>query len=276
MTVVSLESVTKQFGATVALDDVSFAIGTGAVVALLGPNGAGKSTLISLVLGLRKPDAGTIRVNGRDPRDHVVRAAIGAAPQELAFPETLRVRELVRFVASHYPASANPDELLEEFGLAGLALRQVGGLSTGQRRRLGLALAFAGRPQLVVLDEPTASLDADGRQTVWRAVAARCSAGASILVATHDLNEAEAVAGRIALIDRGRLVIWGTLSEVRARAGLTRIRYRDAAGPLVTLEVADAGAEVARLVRAGVVLDDLEVRPLTLEESLARLRGGKG
>jgi ABC-2 type transport system ATP-binding protein len=271
VSVAAFERVTKRFRDVLALDALSLAIEPAELIALLGPNGAGKSTLVSLLLGLRRPDAGSVRLLGRDPRDHGARAAVGATLQELEFPATLRVRELVDFVAAHFPRGRNPHELLAEFGLDVVARRQAGGLSGGQRRRLGLALAFVGRPALIVLDEPTASLDGEGRAAVWRAVHAAREQGAAVLVATHDLAEAELVAHRVLLLDRGRLLVDGTVAAVKARAGVSRIRYRSRNG-VVTLDVADPGAAVARLVAAGVPLHELEVRPLTLEEALAQVR----
>ncbi len=278
MSAAALEGVTKRFGQIVALQDVSVSIAAGSTVALLGANGAGKSTFAGLLAGLRHPDEGTVRVAGRDPRHHRARAALGVAPQETAFPETLRARELVEFAARHFPAARRPDDLLDAFGLRAIAQRQVGGLSVGQRRRLGVALAFAGRPLLVVLDEPTAGLDADGRRAVWDAVK---STDAAVVVATHQLDEAEAVADRIVALDGGRIVADGPVAAVKGRAGRTRIRFRGERPPIggavvdggwVTIETNDAASVVRELVRAGVPLDGLEVRPQSLEEALASPR----
>ena len=158
-----LLGVTKRFGAVAALDDVSFAVGEGEVVALLGPNGAGKSTAISVLLGLRTPDAGIARLFGADPREPAARRLVGATQQESVFPSTLRVRELVDLVRAHYEHPLSTDTVSERFELGRIVGRQTGGLSGGERRRLGVALAFAGRPRLVVLDEPTAGLDREAR-----------------------------------------------------------------------------------------------------------------
>ncbi|WP_250445251.1 ATP-binding cassette domain-containing protein, partial [Actinotalea sp. C106] len=136
--VVELDHVTRRFGATVALDDVSLTVRPGELLGLLGPNGAGKTTLISLVNGLRKPDSGTVRLFGGDPRDPASRARLGTTPQETGLPPTLRVAEVVDFVARHYPNPVPTGELLEMFGVADLARRQTGGLSGGQKRRLAV------------------------------------------------------------------------------------------------------------------------------------------
>ena len=283
MTVATLERVEKRFGESVALDGVSLAIDAGSVIALLGPNGAGKSTLVACLLGLRRPDAGSVRVFGRDPRDHRARVHVGAAPQELAFPQTLRVDEVVRLVARHFPERAEVAAVLDAFGLAGSERRQTGALSVGQRRRLGVALAFLGGPGLVVLDEPTAGLDGDGSRAVQEAIAAARARGAAVLLATHRLDEAEAVAKRVVAIDRGRVVADGSVAEVKARAGGTRVRFRAERPPCgfagaragdgrVAIVAADGGPVVEALVRARVPLPELEVRPLTLAEALEASR----
>jgi ABC-2 type transport system ATP-binding protein len=277
-----LTGVSKRFGATVALADVSLAIEEGSTGALLGPNGAGKSTLSGIVLGWRTAGTGSVRILGRDPRDHRARAVLGAVPQETLFPQTLRVRELLEFVARHYAEPLPVADALEQFGLDSLAGRQAGGLSVGQRRRLSLAMAFVGRPRLLVLDEPTAALDRDGRRVVWTATEAARAHGCAVLLATHQLDEAEAVATRVVAIDHGRVVADGSVAEVKLRAGGARIRFRATEAPAVdgarldegwaVIETAeDAGAVVQRLVAAGIALPELEVRSLTLVEALEKL-----
>ena len=170
MSVAALDRVTKRFGHTTALDGVSFTIASGDVIALLGRNGAGKSTALAVLLGLRCPDAGTARLFGVDPRRASARQLVGVALQESAFPATLRVRELVELVRAHYVFPLPVPAVLRRFGLEGLSNRQLGGLSGGERRRVGVALAFAGRPSFVVLDEPTAGLDGAARRSVWAAI----------------------------------------------------------------------------------------------------------
>ena len=281
MSVAELRHVSKRFGSVRALDDVSFALAPGETVALLGPNGAGKSTLVSVLVGLRAPETGEALVEGGDPRDHRTRAALGTVPQETVLPQTLRVRELVTFAARHFPAAETVSTALAQFGLTALAERQAGSLSVGQRRRVALALAFVGRPRLLVLDEPTAPLDAEGRSAVWSAVAAARERGAAILLATHHLDEAEAVATRVVALADGRVVADGSMDDVRRRAGGARIRFRlDGAAPppgaavdggYASIETDDPGGVVRKLVLDGVPLPELEVRPLTLAEALARI-----
>jgi ABC-2 type transport system ATP-binding protein len=278
VTVAVLDRVTKRFGGIAALDDVSLSVEAGSTVALLGPNGAGKSTLAGLLVGLRRPDRGAVRVEGRDPRDHRARVVVGSVPQETTFPQTLRVVEVVEFAARHFPQPRKALDVLDEFGLVGSARRQVGGLSVGQRRRLSVALAFVARPALVVLDEPTAALDREARRAVWAAVRAARERGCAVIVATHQLDEAEAVATRVVAISRGRIVADGSVGDVTRRNGAVRVRYRaDRAPPFdgariedgwAVIQAQDAGTVVRELVLAGIQLEGLEVRALTLEEAL--------
>ncbi len=218
---VSLRDVVKRYRSVTALRGVSIDVLPGEAVALLGPNGAGKTTAIRIMLGLRRPDAGTARLFGRDPRLPSARQAVGAAPQDLEFPGTLRIAEIVDFARRHYGDPPPLDELLERFGLENLARRQAGGLSSGQRRRLAVALAFAGRPSAVFLDEPTTGLDVESRRAVWAAVAGFNAAGGTVVLTTHDLQEAEALASRIAVIAAGRVVREGSVPGVVSSFGAT-------------------------------------------------------
>ena len=279
MSAAALDAVTKQFGPVTALADVTLAIEEGEVLALLGPNGAGKSTALALLLGLRVPDRGIARLFGLDPRRAEARRDVGVAPQETAFPPTLRVAEVVELVRRHYAAPLAVPVLSERFGLGGLLRRQLGGLSGGERRLVAVALAFAGRPRLVVLDEPTAALDTDARLRVWNATRAHAYGGGTVVLTTHHVDEAEALAQRVVLLEAGTVVADEGIDELKGAAGLTRFSFRASPrlersgvvrdGDLVRADVEDAGAFVASLVRRGVELAALEVRPLTLEEAIA-------
>jgi ABC-2 type transport system ATP-binding protein len=251
-----------------ALAAVTLTIEEG-VVALLGPNGAGKSTAIAVLLGLRVPDTGTARLFGLDPRRARARREVGVAPQETAFPPTLCVAEVLELVRRHYPAPLAPPTLSERFALDRLLRRQLGGLSGGERRLVAVALAFAGRPRLLVLDEPTASLDAEARLRVWNATRAHACAGGTVLLTTHHVDEAEALAQRVVLLEAGTVVADGSVGELKRAAGLTRVSFRGCDGETIRADVEDAGAYVASLARRGVELAALEVRPLTLEEAIA-------
>lgn len=282
--VATLEHVSKRFGGVAALDDVTLEIPRGAVVALLGANGAGKTTALSLLLGLRRPDRGTARLFGRDPRDPATRRRLGCTPQESGFPQTLRVVEVLALVSAHFERPAEPQELLRRFLLEEVARRQTGGLSGGQRRRLALALALAGSPELLVLDEPTTGLDIESRQATWRELESFVEEGGTILLTTHYLEEAEALASRIVLIERGRVIASGGVNEIRARAGFGRVRFRSEPlpegevdgtleddGTTITIDSANPSATVRALVHAGARLDELSVETLPLEDALRRI-----
>jgi ABC-2 type transport system ATP-binding protein len=281
--VATLERVSKRFGSTVALTEVSLEIQAGSVVALLGANGAGKTTALSLLLGLRRPDTGTATLFGADPRRPATRARLGSTPQESGFPPTLRVGEIMELVAAHYRRPADLRELLRRFLLSEVATRQAGGLSGGERRRLALALALAGSPELLVLDEPTTGLDVESRHAIWRALRDFVSEGGTILLTTHYLEEAQALATAVVVIDRGRLLASGSVEEIRRRAGFGRIRFASEPLPIacdgvvaddgatVTIETVDPSATVRALVLAGAHLESLSVEPLPLEEALRRI-----
>jgi ABC-2 type transport system ATP-binding protein len=213
-----LWSVSKRFGETLALDEVDLAIEAGEVVALLGPNGAGKTTALSILLGLRRPDSGRAEIFGVDPRRPRSRVAVGVTPQDAGFPPTLRVREIVDLVRAHFPFPPPTDELLERFQLTAVARRQAGGLSGGERRRLAVALAFAGEPAALFLDEPTTGLDVESRRSVWAEIDRYAADGGTVLMTTHHLEEADRLAHRIVLLARGRVVAEGTATELAARA----------------------------------------------------------
>jgi ABC-2 type transport system ATP-binding protein len=267
--VAELSGVTKRFGAVSALDAVSLEVHEGDVLALLGPNGAGKSTAIAVLLGLRAPDAGHVRLFGLDPRKPSARRRCGVTPQETAFPLTLRVNELVELVRRHFPQPLPLELIYERFELDEIARRQLGGLSGGERRRVAVALAFAGAPKLVVLDEPTAGLDRGARKSVWEAIGAHADNGGTVVLTTHYLEEADALARRVVLIDAGKIIADGSVAEIKAAAGLTRVSYRGCDDKIVQIDARDGGSVVEDLVRRGVPLVDLHVRPLSLEDALA-------
>ena len=222
----SLKSVTRRFGDVTALNDVSLDIRPGQIVGLLGPNGAGKSTLLSLVQGLRRPTGGTVELFGGSPQNPANRRLLGCTPQATALPETLRVGEVIDFVGVHFAAAVPTAELADEFGLSDLLRRQTGSLSGGQKRRLSVALAFVGRPRLVLLDEPTTGLDVDARRTLWEAIRRQHDAGATVVITSHYLEEIEALAERVVVIDGGRVLEDDTLGTVLGRVSLRQVSLR--------------------------------------------------
>ena len=279
-----LRGVAKAFSGRPALAGLDLVLPRGSFLALLGPNGAGKTTALSLLLGLRRPDCGEALLLGGSPLDEDVRRRIGATPQISAFPSGLKVREVVAFVAAHYPDPMPEARLHERFGLGGLADRQVGGLSGGEQRRLGAALALVGNPEVVFLDEPSTGLDVEARRLLWDTVRSFHEGGGTVLLTTHYIEEAEALAERIAVIHRGRLVAEGTRREITSRIALRRVRFRAAAVPdlepvarsafeagVVTLYTPDADRLVRRLVETRVAFSDLEVLPAGLEEAFVAL-----
>ncbi|MCV2392888.1 ABC transporter ATP-binding protein [Actinotalea sp. M2MS4P-6] len=287
---ISVEHVTRRFGETVALDDVSLAVRPGEMVGLLGPNGAGKTTLLSLVEGLRQPDAGTVRVFGSDPRTAAARVRLGSTPQETGLPPSLRVAEVVDFVGRHYPDPVPTADLLDTFGLTDLARRQTGGMSGGQKRRLAVALAVVGRPDLVVLDEPTTGLDVDARHVLWDALRSFHASGATVVVTSHYLEEIQALAERVVVVDHGHVLADAPLEEILGRVAMRRVTLELGAGHAARLAglggvvqhqvepsgrhvlmTPDADLVVRSLVGAEIPFRDLEVRTATLEEAFLAL-----
>jgi ABC-2 type transport system ATP-binding protein len=215
----SFDRAEKRFDETIALHPLDLTVDRGELVALLGPNGAGKTTLVSLALGLRRPSGGRVRVFGEDPREWRARSRLGATPQEMGFPPTLRAREILELARAHSTSPPAVRALAERFGLETIEHRQVGALSGGQRRRLALALAFAGAPDLVVLDEPTTGLDVESRRQAWAAIRAFAAGGGTVLLTTHSLEEADALAQRVVVLARGAVVADAPPEILKACAG---------------------------------------------------------
>ena len=282
--VVVLDDVVRTFGPVTALDHVSLEVGAGEIVGMLGPNGAGKSTLLSLVTGQRRPDTGTVRLFGADPRTAAARIGLGVTPQETGLPANLRVGEVVDFVRGHYPDPMDRDELLARFDLTDLVRRQTGGLSGGQRRRLAVALSLAGRPRLVLLDEPTTGLDVEGRRALWSAVLDYHREGSTVIVTSHYLEEIEALAERVVVIDHGRVLADDDLGAILAQVQSHRVSF-DSPATAATVEdlpgvtsatvdgehhsvlTTDSDAFVRALVDHGPSFTGLEVRGASLEEA---------
>ena len=211
-----LSGVHKRYGSTVALDGLDLEVGSRELLAVLGPNGAGKTTAISLLLGLQQPDSGAARLFGQSPKEIAARRRVGVMMQEASLAPELRVREQVDLVASYYPAPLDVDDVLEKTHIAPLARRPYGKLSGGQKRQVQLAMALVGRPQILFLDEPTVGLDVQARELVWETLRDLVGQGASIVLTTHYLEEAEALADRVAVLGKGRLIASGSVGDVRA------------------------------------------------------------
>ncbi|WP_026422532.1 ABC transporter ATP-binding protein [Actinokineospora inagensis] len=272
--------VTRRYGDVVAVDNLTVEIPAGQLLGLLGPNGAGKSTLINMFVGLRKPSSGTVELFGHDPRDVRARRRMGMTPQETGMPETLRAGEVIEFVAAHYPDPLPRKELLAQFHLEDVEQRQTGGLSGGERRRLAIALAFVGRPDLVFLDEPTTGLDVEVRRALWDGVKAYNAAGGTAVITSHYLEEIEELAERVIILDGGRCVADDSVAALRQVSGLRKVTIRtpevptlpgvvgvEQSGDVVSLLTHDADQLVRDLVASGAPFADLEVSTGSLEDA---------
>jgi ABC-2 type transport system ATP-binding protein len=287
LVVARLEQVTKRYGDIVALRDVSMTLEPG-VTALLGPNGAGKTTAVKLLIGLAKADGGRVTVCGGDPRRSSTRERIGAMMQVARVPETLRVREHIDLFRHYYPNPLPIADVLAAAGLGALAERRYGELSGGERQRVLFAIALCGDPALLLLDEPTVGFDVETRRSFWDQIGGIARAGKAVLLTTHYLEEADALADRVVVIDHGTIVASGSPAEIKARAAAKLIRCRTslAVAQLRAIEgvhdVRTAGARVELLttiaepvVRALLTMDDslsdLEVTGAGLEEAFLTL-----
>ncbi|WP_433411676.1 ABC transporter ATP-binding protein [Microtetraspora malaysiensis] len=283
----SLTDVTKTFGVTRAADGLTLSIPRGQTVALLGPNGAGKSTAISMLLGLLPPDSGTASLFGGAPERAVRQGRVGAMPQEGGIIARVTVRELLTFVSRTYREPLPLDRILALAQLTALADRRVDRLSGGQAQRVRFAMAIAGDPELIVLDEPTAALDVEARRELWASMRGFAERGRTILFSTHYLDEADEQADRVIVINRGRVAADGTSTEIKRLVAVTTVRVTvsgDAAwlgrlpgvtgleinGDRATLRSTDADATVAALAQAGAVRD-IEVTPADLEDAFVAL-----
>lgn len=277
---------TRRYNDTTALADVSLEIPAGQVLGLLGPNGAGKSTLIKVMTGLLRPSSGSVELCGGDPRDEATRRVIGVTPQETGLPETWRVAELVDFVSAHFPDPVPREELLDRFDLSTLADRQAGGLSGGQQRRVAVALAFAGRPRLVFLDEPTTGLDTGARRALWEGIRSFHADGGAVLLTSHYIDEVEALADRVVVMDQGRVIADGPVAEIRGRVRLKRVTLTDPVLPelvavtsierdadRVHLLTNDATALVRELVTSRASFADIEIESASLEDAFLAMTG---
>ena len=283
-----LDGAIKRYGRLTALDGADLQLHRGELLALLGPNGAGKTTAIALLLGLIRADAGRVELFGQDPQRIEARRRIGVMLQNAELPPTLRVGELLRLTASYYPAPRALAESAELAGVTDLLGRPYAKLSGGQQRRVQFALALCGRPELLFLDEPTVGMDIEARQKLWAAIRQLVAEGCSVLLTTHYLEEAEALADRVCVMSRGRMIHEGTVEELRARVALKRVRCLSTlpadtvrGWPEVSevrrenerlhIAAAEAEAVVRRLLDADPLLRELEVQRAGLAEAFTEL-----
>ncbi|TNY37372.1 ABC transporter ATP-binding protein [Thermomonospora catenispora] len=259
---VELEALVKRYGSITAVDGIDLRAEHGAITALLGPNGAGKTTTIEICEGYRRADSGTVRVLGLDPvRDaRELRPRIGVMLQSGGIPGTARAGEWLRLIASFHARPLDPAALLDRLGLAAQARTPFRRLSGGQQQRLSLAAAVVGRPELVFLDEPTAGLDPQARHATWELVTGLRDAGASVIVTTHHMDEAERLADQVVIVDRGRVVARGTPAELTGAERQLRFRARPGLG-LEELLAALPPGSVAKESPAGHYLIEGDVQP---------------
>jgi ABC-2 type transport system ATP-binding protein len=304
---VVVEDLAKSYGSTPALRGISFTVGAGEIFALLGPNGAGKTTTLEILEGFRARDAGRAEVLGLDPGARAtgreLRERIGLVLQDIAVEPYLTVRETIARNAGYYPAPRGVDEVIALVGLAGEERTKVRNLSGGRKRRLDLGLGLIGDPELLFLDEPTTGFDPAARRDAWQLVRSLRDSGTTILLTTHYMEEAQALADQVAVLSDGQVVAQGTLADIGGRAAAqTQIRFAlpggclaadlpawarppadPAAGPaaepdpgdLVTVAVSEPTRALHELtswaLQRGLVLDQLTVEPPSLEDVYLRL-----
>ncbi|GAA2869400.1 ABC transporter ATP-binding protein [Streptosporangium fragile] len=297
MPVIDVTHLHKRYGDTVAVSDVSLAVEEGQILGVLGRNGAGKTTTVETVAGLRRPDRGTVRVCGLDPRRdrRAVRRLLGVQLQDAALHNALTVRELVRLYRGFYAEGADPDGLIEAVGLGERRGIRFDKLSGGQQQRLSIALALVGRPRVVVLDELTTGLDPEARRRIWDLVENLRADGVTILLVSHLMEEVERLCDRVTLIDRGRVAASGTPAGLIAQARLAqRVRFRTSApfdpavlgglDGIASVEVSGEQVTVTgsgdllqavstALVHGGVVATETRLERATLDDAFLALTG---
>jgi ABC-2 type transport system ATP-binding protein len=289
-----LSQLSKSYGAVRAVRSLDLAIAPGETVALLGPNGAGKTTTIDMMLGLTRPDHGTISVFGVPPAKAVQAGWVGGMLQTGSPLDHLRVRELIALTASYYPAPLGVDDVLRLTGAGAFAGQWTTKLSGGQAQRVRFAAALVGDPDLLLLDEPTAGIDVEGRRDFWQSMRDIARQGKTVVFATHYLEEADAYADRIVLIARGQVVADGPATEIKAQAASRTIRgtlpdadtaalrklpgvlAADRHGAAVILSCSDADAALRALLGAFPGIRDVELRGGSLEEAFMELTADQG
>jgi ABC-2 type transport system ATP-binding protein len=290
---IQLRELSKSFrssqGTVHAVKGIDVSVSRGETVALLGPNGAGKSTTIDMLLGLMTPDGGSVSVFGRSPGAAVEAGLIGAMLQTGSLIQYLSVRELVTMVASLYPTPLDVEEVLARTGLQEIARRRTQKLSGGETQRVRFALALISDPDLLVLDEPTVSMDVEGRHEFWTAMRSFAARGKTVIFATHYLEEADAYADRAVLMAQGRIVADGPTTEIKARVGTRTIRATlpdadprelaalpgvsaaDRRGEAVVLNCSDSDLAIRALLERHPLARDIEIAGAALEDAFLEL-----
>ncbi|WP_340376367.1 ABC transporter ATP-binding protein [Streptomyces sp. SS7] len=288
--VVGFDRVSKTYGEVRAVDGLTLELHPGETVALLGPNGAGKSTTLDLLLGLKQADGGRVSVFGTSPREAIVAGRVGAMLQSGGLMDEVTVGELVSLACALHPRPYKVSDVLARAGIGQIASRKVDKLSGGQAQRVRFALATAGDSDLIVLDEPTTGMDVTTRQGFWATMREQADQGRTVLFATHYLEEADAIADRVLVLHRGRLLADGTAAEIKAKAGARRVSFDlegdideaalralpflttfDVSGQTVRIQSSDADATVHALYGLGLHPRNLEVAGLGLEQAFVAI-----
>lgn len=286
--VIEATGLTKTYGRTTALDGLDITIDGAGVMALLGPNGAGKTSFVNAALGLIAPSKGTLRVFANRPGARAVRQRIGVMMQDADLPDRLTPRELIGLFASYYPTPQPVDTIIKRCDLNTFATARYGRLSGGQKRRVQFALALIGNPDLIFLDEPTTGLDAEARRGLWTLVREAADGGARVILTTHYLEEADALADRVAIINGGRIIADDSAAKMRARVGgsvircatqleltqlerLPEVRQARRSGRFAELIATGAVAPLKALFEMDETVSDLTVRTPSLEEAFDAL-----
>jgi ABC-2 type transport system ATP-binding protein len=277
---IEVKDLRKAYGEFEAVRGISFAVAPGEVFGLLGPNGAGKTTTVEILEGYRARSEGKVSVLGYDPGDRprALRARVGIVLQSTGLYSHIRVREAIAHFAAMYPHPRDVDEVIALTGLEGKEGSVTRTLSGGQLRRLDLALALVGDPELIFLDEPTTGFDPAARRTAWETIRSLKGLGKTVLLTTHYLDEAQALADRVAIVKDGRILVVGAPSELGSEGGPYRITYRDADGSLVEHQTDDPTTLLNELtadaLSRGERLEGLTVTQPTLEEVYLELTAG--
>ena len=286
---VTFENVSKNYGAVKAVNELSLEIPQGRTIAFLGPNGAGKSTSIDMLLGLRRPSSGTVRVFGESPRDAILGGHVGAMLQSGSLISEVTVSEVVELMTKLHPKPLPVQEVLRRANIADIADRRADKLSGGQTQRVRFALAIAGDSDLIVLDEPTTGMDVENRQIFWAAMKAEAERGKTILFATHYLEEADQMADQVIVINKGRLLASGTAADIKAQAGFQKLSFRlpgvtrdqlvmlpnvvslDVMNDRVLIQSSDSDKTFYSLLDAGHRPEDIEIGALGLEQAFVAI-----
>ncbi|HEX4481973.1 MAG TPA: ABC transporter ATP-binding protein [Rudaea sp.] len=286
--VAQLKGAVKTYGKVRALDGVDLAVTAGQVLAVLGPNGAGKTTAISLLLGLIKADAGEATLFGENPTSLDARRRIGAMLQTAGVPDTIAVGELITLFRSYYPDPRTFADIVSLSGIDDILKRRYGKLSGGQQRRAQFALSIVGRAEILFLDEPTTGLDISARERMWKTIRLLAADGCAIVLTTHYLEEAEALADRVCVLAKGRVVAEGNVQQIRARvsqrrvscisaldaaaiANWSNVRAIDRNGERIEIVTDAAETIVRRLLSEDATLSELEVRRAGLAEAFVEI-----